>query len=516
MEPRNELIMQLSKETIKNISPKPGLIIPDEKLLNLPEKVLQFGTGVLLRGLPDYFIDKANRSGVFNGRIVVVKSTSTGGTDEFDRQDGLFTLCVRGIEDGNKIDEAIINSAISRVVSANEEWKAILQCAHNPEMQIVISNTTEAGIILSEDDILSSPPHSFPGKLLAFLVERYKAFEGTVESGMVIIPTELVVNNGEKLRSIVLELAAMNKLDDAFIGWLQTANHFCNSLVDRIVPGKLPNHDRKATEEKLGYKDELMIMAENFRLWAIESENERVNQILSFTTVDKGTIIAPDIEKFRELKLRLLNGTHSFSCGLAYLAGFETVKEAMNDTEMSLYIRRLMVLEIASALENETISYNEACAYANTVMDRFRNPFLDHQWLSITLQYSLKMKMRNIPLLLRHYNKTNQAPEYMALGFAAFLLFMKGSKNEQGVFTGQANGTTYIIQDEHAAWFAGKWNTGSPDLVVEDILSDKNFWGADLSALTGFADAVKKHLGALMKDDTARIFQLLQLNKVSV
>src|SRR5688500_16295049 len=142
MEPRNELIMQLSKQTIKNISPQPGLIIPDEKLFELPEKVLQFGTGVLLRGLPDYFIDKANRSGIFNGRIVVVKSTSTGGTDEFDKQDGLFTLCVRGIEDGNKIDEAIINSAISRVVSAKEEWETILQCAHNPEMQVVISNTT--------------------------------------------------------------------------------------------------------------------------------------------------------------------------------------------------------------------------------------------------------------------------------------------------------------------------------------------------------------------------------------
>jgi tagaturonate reductase len=508
--------MQLSKQTIKNISPQPGLIILDEKLFELPEKVLQFGTGVLLRGLPDYFIDKANRSGIFNGRIVVVKSTSTGGTDEFDKQDGLFTLCVRGIEDGNKIDEAIINSAISRVVSAKEEWETILQCAHNPEMQVVISNTTEAGIVLSEDDILSSPPHSFPGKLLAFLFERYKAFEGTAESGMVIVPTELVINNGAKLRSVVLELAAMNKLDDAFINWLQTANHFCNSLVDRIVPGKLPNHDRKATEDKLGYKDDLMIMAENFRLWAIESDNERVKQILSFTTIDKGSIIAADIEKFRELKLRLLNGTHTFSCGLAYLAGFETVKEAMNDPEMSLYIRRLMVLEIASALENETISYNEACAYANTVMDRFRNPFLDHQWLSITLQYSLKMKMRNIPLLLKHYSNTTKLPEHMALGFAAFILFMKGSKNEQGVFTGQANGTTYIIQDENAAWFADKWNAGNPDRVAEDILSDKNFWGADLSALPGFADAVKTNLGSLMKDDKAQIFQLLQLNKLGV
>src|SRR5690349_1490167 len=232
--------MQLSKEAIKNISPQPGLIIPDEKLFNLPEKVLQFGTGVLLRGLPDYFINKANRQGVFNGRIVTVKSTSAGGTDEFEKQDGLYTLCIRGIEDGNKIDEAIINSSISRVVSAKDDWQAILQCAHNAEMRIIISNTTEAGIVLTDDDIFSAPPDSFPGKLLAFLVERYKAFHGTIECGMVIIPTELLINNGDKLKSIILELAAKNKLDDSFIDWLKNANHFCNSLVDRIVPGKLP------------------------------------------------------------------------------------------------------------------------------------------------------------------------------------------------------------------------------------------------------------------------------------
>ncbi len=171
--------MQLSKKNLKNIKAQPGLIIPDEKLLSLPEKVLQFGTGVLLRGLPDYFIDKANRQGVFNGRVVIVKSTSQGGTDAFSQQDGLFTLCVKGIEDGNKVEETIINSSISRVLSANDEWKTILACAHNPEMQIVISNTTEVGITLVEDNIQSSPPVSFPGKLLAFLYERYKAFKGS-------------------------------------------------------------------------------------------------------------------------------------------------------------------------------------------------------------------------------------------------------------------------------------------------------------------------------------------------
>jgi len=330
--------MQLSRKNIGNIQAQPGLTLPAANAFELPEKVLQFGTGVLLRGLPDYFIDKANRNGIFNGRVVVIKSTDSGGTDAFAKQDGLYTLCIKGLEDGKQVDETIINSSISRVLSAKNEWDQVLACAHNAEMQIIISNTTEVGITLVEDDVHAKPPQSFPGKLLAFLLERYKAFNGSVESGMVIIPTELITENGNKLRSIVLELAAMNKLDNDFVKWVETANDFCNSLVDRIVPGKLPELDRIATEKKLGYTDELMILSECFRLWAIESDSNRVRNILSFTSADDGAVIAPDIEKFRELKLRLLNGTHTFSCGLAYLAGFTTVREAMSNEYMSAFV----------------------------------------------------------------------------------------------------------------------------------------------------------------------------------
>ncbi len=179
--------MLLSKATIKNIRSHPGLILPDEKLFSLPEKVLQFGTGVLLRGLPDYFIDKANRNGLFNGRVLVVKSTPDGGTDDFGKQDGLYTVCVRGIEDGKKIDETIVHSCISRVLSARENWASILESAHNPALQIIISNTTEIGITLVQDDIRLTPPLSFPGKLLAFLYRRYKAFYGSSESGIDIL-----------------------------------------------------------------------------------------------------------------------------------------------------------------------------------------------------------------------------------------------------------------------------------------------------------------------------------------
>ena len=507
--------MQLSKDNLKNIKPQPGLIIPEEKLFELPEKVLQFGTGVLLRGLPDYFIDKANRQGIFNGRVVIVKSTSQGGTDAFAKQDGLYTLCVKGIEDGQKIEETIINSSVSRVLAAGDDWKKILDCAHNPEMQIVVSNTTEVGITLIDDNIHSFPPVSFPGKLLAFLYERYKTFNGSDESGMVIIPTELIMHNGTKLHSIVLELAIKNKLEENFINWINNSNHFCNSLVDRIVPGKLPENDKAETEKQLGYTDDLMIMSESFRLWAIESGSEKVKQVLSFSQVDDGVVIAPSIEKFRELKLRLLNGTHTFSCGVAHLAGFTTVKEAMADDTFASYIHDLSIRDIASAICDDMIKMEDATAFASKVMDRFRNPFLDHQWLSISVQFSSKMKMRNVPILLKHYAKSNEVPENMALGFAAFLLFMK-TKNSGNKYEGISNDKNYTVQDDNAAYFAEHWRSKNENEVVDTILADKNFWDADLSALPNFAEAVKINLKSLIDNGVVKTIAACQLNKTEV
>ena len=505
--------MNLTKENLKNIESQPGLTIPDEKIFSLPEKILQFGTGVLLRGLPDYFIDKANREGLFNGRIVMVKSTSSGGADAFDKQNNLYTLCVKGIEQNKKVEEYIINSSVSRVISANENWDAVLECAHNPEMQIIISNTTEVGITLVEDDIRLYPPHSFPGKLLAFLYERYKAFNGSDDRGMVIIPTELITDNGKKLRSIVLELAVMNKLDEAFLKWIETSNHFCNSLVDRIVPGKLSAKDKEETENKLGYTDELMIMAESFRLWAIETDHDKVKQLLSFSKSDEGVVIAPDIEKFKELKLRLLNGTHTFSCGLAFLSGFNTVKEAMEDEQMSSFIRNLMTSEIAEATTNEFISQADTNDFVAKVLDRFRNPALDHQWINITVQYSSKMKMRNLPLLLKHYSNNNDVPEHMAFGFAAFLLFMRCKQNENGQYIGSIKGTEYIVQDDNAAWFAEKWKSGNTAYAVDAIMGDKEFWGADLGSLNGFSDQVKTNIFSIINKGARAAMRSFELHK---
>jgi tagaturonate reductase len=510
---RKKIEMQLSKTNISHIPRKEGLVVPDRKLFDLPEKVLQFGTGVLLRGLPDYFIDKANRNGLFNGRIVVVKSTSNGGTDAFDRQDALYTLCVRGIENGQKQEEFIINSAISRVLSATKEWDAILACAHSAEMKVIISNTTEVGIVLVNEKISQGIPESFPGKLLSFLWERFNAFNGSEESGMVIIPTELIPGNGDQLKNIVLQLAELNRLPFPFTTWLKHSNHFCNSLVDRIVPGRLPANELYEMEKLLGYSDELMIMAESFRLWAIESGHPKVTEVLSFAPVDKGVIIAPDIEKFRELKLRLLNGTHTLSCGLAWLAGFSTVKDAMNNEEVGSFISKLCQQEIAEAISDDSISHSEARDFATKVLDRFRNPFLDHQWLSIAVQYTSKMRMRVVPILLRHYNKKENVPSHIALGFAAYLLFMKSSQNNKLEYKGFANNTTYLIQDDEAGFIADKWHDNDIERVVDTVLSDSSFWGTDLFVLNGFAQAIKSNLRSLLKNGVVPTIKRVITNK---
>lgn len=488
--------MFLSRYNLKNI-PSGDVAIPPDELFELPEKVLQFGTGVLLRGLPGYFIDKANRQGIFNGRIVVVKSTEQGDASAFEKQDGLYTLCVRGLEKGVKVEENIINASISRVLSARYEWDQVLACAHDPNMQVIISNTTEVGIQLVNDDVRRHPPASFPGKLLAFLYERYQAFNGSVQSGMVIVPTELIPDNGKKLEAIVLELAHLNGLSESFIEWLEQANHFCSSLVDRIVPGKPYGQERDALEEQLGYKDQLLCMAEVYRLWAVEGD-AHVKNVLSFCQADEGMVVEPDINVYRELKLRLLNGTHTLSCGLAFLAGFETVNQAMDDEPVSGFIADLMQYELAPAIPY-AVDRNAARVFGASVLERFRNPYLRHHWLSITVNYSAKMKLRNIPVLLHHYNTAATPPALFALGFAAYLLFMKGVKQEQDKYYGESNGAYYLIDDEKAADFYRKWNNFNVHALVQQVLGDAGYWGADLNALPGLAGAVTHELETLLQ-----------------
>ncbi len=502
--------MILSRRILKDINIA-EVQVPADSMFDLPEKVIQFGTGVLLRGLPDYFIDKANRSGIFSGRIIVVKSTDSGEASAFEKQNNLYTLCIRGLEHGKPIEENSINSSISRVLSAKTQWDTILQTAHQPQLSIIISNTTEVGIQLVNETIHQNPPSSYPAKLLAFLFERFTAFNGSAESGMIIIPTELLVDNGKKLASIVLELANFNELSNEFINWLRNNNIFCSSLVDRIVPGKPESAQKKQWESKFGYEDDLMVVAEVYRLWAIEG-NEYIRSVLSFAATDEGVVIAPSIELFRELKLRMLNGTHTLSCGLAFLSGFETVKEAMNNEWMSHCIRKIMMNEIAPAipLAIDKKIYED---FGNKVTDRFRNEFIEHQWINITLQYTSKLRMRVVPVLCKHYQLYQSPPVYIATGFAAWFLFMRSVKKEGDQYFGALADKQYPIKDDHAPELHDYWNKHPDGTKPDSIFSNTAIWGDDLNRLPGFTEAVEEKLQQMLNEGVAETIQLIQSKK---
>jgi tagaturonate reductase len=379
----------------------------------LPEKVLQFGTGVLLRGLPDFFIHNANEQGVFNGKVVVIKSTSQGGVSEFSSQDNLFTHCIRGVYKGELVNSSFVNSSISRVVEAKKDWSILLELAKSDQIEVIISNTTEAA------------PNTFPAKLLALMYARWQHFNGDMNKGWVILPTELVPNNANVLLDIIQTLAKHHALPAPFINWMNQANDFCNTLVDRIVPGKLNEKEMQDLQEQLGYDDKLLISSEPFALWAIESQHESTLHKISFATTDERVVVAPSIVKFRELKLRLLNGTHTFCCAVAILGGFDTVIQAMQNKGFYNFIHSLAINEIAPCVVGDDISSQDAVQFGNSVLERFANPFIEHKWVSIALNFEEKMKMRN-QFLMEKFITLNKVPaENMSLGFAAFAMYME-------------------------------------------------------------------------------------------
>jgi tagaturonate reductase len=452
-----------------------------------PERIIQFGTGVLLRGLIDYVLQQANNNGAFTGSVVQIKSTTNGRGDEFAAQDGLYTVAVRGVEGGQLVQHYELNAVLNRTLNANHQWEDVLGLAREPEFDIIISNTTEAGIVLeAEDKITDAPPPSFPAKLLALLYERYNSLGRENAPGFIIVPTELVSNNGDELRKIVLQLAQLNACGDDFINWLTSANRFCNSLVDRIVTGK-PS-PQKMTEhcEALGYEDELLIECEPYLLWAIEGD-EGVQQKLSFALETNGVVVAPSIERFKELKLRLLNGVHSFICGKAFLKGFEFVKDAMADEQMRRTIGNLLLEEMAP-----TLSYDkqEVVRFAQSVLERFANPFIEHRWHAITLNYTQKMASRNIATLQRWYATNHQPPMRMTECFAWYLKFMQPVAQNGNEWMGEYKGRQYSINDPEAERFYRLHQQHKDAAFVKAVLQQTDLWCVDLTSFPGFEKQV--------------------------
>jgi tagaturonate reductase len=500
----------------KNLITSPALqsatraALPGPEIFNLPEKVLQFGAGGFLRAFADYFIDNANRRNIFNGRIVVVQSTGGSRGNTLQEQDGLFTLCVQGLENGAQIENYAVISSISRTLSANEEWPQVLQCAANPHLELILSNTTEVGIAFDEHDALAhDPPHSFPGKLTAFLHERFKIFSGAADKGLIIIPCELVDNNADLLLEIILKLSKQWQLGEAFTQWLTQANRFCNSLVDRIVPGTPANEVLQQHWQKLGYEDRLLTCAEVYSLWAIQGD-ETIRQRLAFPAVNPTIIVANDITPYRERKVRILNGTHTLTVPAAFLLGNRIVLDNMNHPLTSKFIARLIFDEIVPSLDVDRAS---AVAFAHEVLERWRNPFLQHKLIDITLHSTSKMRARNAPTILRYYQKMKKTPRLIAFGFAAYLLFMRGVEKEGDKIFGRRGEELYPINDDQAGYFFGQWRAveaNAPQALenfVSTVCGNENLWGAPLAALPGFAEAVSENLFLMLQEDVHTAMQ---------
>jgi tagaturonate reductase len=401
------------------------------KLMELPERVIQFGTGVLLRGLPDYYIHQSNLDGFFNGRIVIVKSTTNGNIQSWKDQDFLFTHCIRGIQNDKHISSDMINASVSRVLQAQNQWSEILDCAANPLINIILSNTTEKGLAYEEENVFNGIPESFPGKVLAYLYRRYSALGDIPQADIVIIPTELVEDNGKLLQSFVIKAAEFNKIDSKFLQWLSDHAYFCNSLVDRIVPGKPDPKSLADMLEKSGYIDDYLIVSEPFHLWAIEGD-EKVKRILNFQTGTPGIKIESDISLYKELKLRLLNATHILTCGYAITNGFNTVSDALSDQNFRSRITEILK-EIKVSIPKK-IESNLVEEFSSSVISRFANPYIRHNWISIILNYTDKIKIRAIPLISQYYSNFGQLPSFMTEGLGAYFYLSIPDVEEDGQF----------------------------------------------------------------------------------
>lgn len=469
------------------------------KWQDYPERILQFGTGVFLRGLIEWTVFKANEAGHFKGKIVVVGSTGSGRTQQINDQQGLFTQRVEGFYQGTEIGEFQLNASISRAISSKDAWDEVLECARNPEIDILISNTTEAGIQYVQEDIFASPPQSFPAKLAAFLYERFQHYP---EAPCIILPAELITDNGKALKELVLRQVADHKLEQAFVDWLNAANYFCNTLVDRIVTG-MPNPGKYADfTQQLGYKDQLLTVSEVYKLWAIEGPAHLESRI-PFIKADEGILLIDDISPFRERKLRILNGAHTITVALGYLYGLETVYDCLTDSLMSSFIERVVHDEIVPSLPD---SIAGGAQFASEVLDRFRNPFLGHKLLSITFQYTSKMRFRNLLTVIRYQEKFGKLPRLMTLGIAAFIYFSRPTHTEGSTYYGTHKETPYALNDDLTGWWDEQWKTAPQTPATSEAIQawvatafqDESVWGAEMNEAIGLAQPVGEFLWQFM------------------
>jgi tagaturonate reductase len=482
------------------------LAVPPQRTPALPEKVLQFGEGNFLRAFVDWMFSRLNRRGSFGGRVVAVQPIAAGMARQINAQDGLYTLLLRGLQDGRIVEQREIVSAVSRCVDPYADFDAYIACAANPDLRYVVSNTTEAGIKTDPADAVDARPcPSFPGKLTQLLHARFRHFDGAADRGLVMLPCELIERNGDALARAVAETARKWNLGDAFGKWVADACLFTNTLVDRIVTG-YPKDEVAELAAQLGYDDDLLVTGEIFHSWVIESRRP-LEAELPFVAAGLDVTWTADMTPYRERKVRILNGAHTMTVLAAYLAGKETVRECMDDPLIRSYMQHGIEEEILPTL---TLPRADLEAFAHSVTERFSNPFIKHYLLSISLNSVSKYKARILGTVLDYRRTQGRLPPRLTFALAALIAFYRGSEIRDGALIGRRDGADYRVQDDAAVLeaFRDAWRDAGDRpsreaclTLVRRLLARADFWGQDLTAaLPGFDAAVAQHLADICTD----------------
>ena len=460
--------------------------------MNEPETILQFGTGMLLRSICANAVDAANRAGHYSGRIVVVQSTPHGVAATINRQRGEFTLIEQGIELGESIQRRRRIRSISRALDAGTQWQVVREVIVRPEIRVVVSNVTEAGFRLDAD----SPASSFPARLTDLLRARFQAVPAAPP--LFVIPTELVPENGARLAEMVDAIARVEPDAEAFRAWIAHSVRFCSSLVDRITTVASSEEERA----------ELTTIAEPQWLWAIEGDPPALREAFPIDAASSGSVIfSPDISWYRERKLRLLNGAHTAIAPMAMMAGCRTVREAIMHAAVGPFLRRMLLDEIAPST---SLSALDAASYAQSVLDRFANPWLDHEWRVILTNQTAKLRVRVIPSLTAFIDRFGTLPPGLIQALAASLRYARvTSRVTDQEAEGWWRGASYRIVDADLDLIDWHWRSVDatataaviPAAVLlrfaASVLADTTLWGRDLSIVPGLREAVARAIGAM-------------------
>lgn len=471
-------------------------------LKSAPERVLQFGEGNFLRGFVDYFIDEMNEKVDFNSKVVVVQPRKARPEHNLaaamNEQEGLYTLYLRGFESGKKVNKKRIISCVSRCLNAYKDYEVLMKCAENPELRYIVSNTTEAGIVYDPAcKFTDAPAASYPGKLTQFLYHRFLKFGREAGKGVVILPCELIEENGKVLKNCVLEYALQWELGEKFVAWLETENIFCSTLVDRIVTG-FPKEEATVLNEINGYEDKMLDTGEVFAFWVIEGP-ESLKEELPFEKAGLPVLITGNHKPYKERKVRILNGAHTSMVLGAYLAGKEIVRECMEDEVILNFMNKTIYDEIIPTL---SLSFEDCKEFAEAVTERFKNPFINHALMSISLNSTSKWKARVMPSLKGYVEKFKKLPKCITSSFAFYIAFYRGTELvDAGLIGERLGGERYVVSDERSVLeFYYVHRKDSVKELVQAVCTHTEFWGEDLTQIPGFEAEVRRILENIEKN----------------